>query len=141
VDGASLPIPLYSAWNTDDAEIANCVAMDLGTTAFLSWHDRTCTGELPFVCDADEPLAGCTSMRIGERNRLFCEVARSWDEAALACAAADGALARIDNDIDNQAIFEAADLLWPGESHWIGANDLLFEGAWAWQDGDLIDVF
>jgi hypothetical protein len=64
------------------------------------------------------------------------ETPETWLEARASCVAAGGDLARIDSEVENDAVFALANSpaipLKP--DWWMGGNDRLIEDTWVWLD-------
>jgi len=83
-------------------------------------------------CGSCAPAPGpdCQAFVHAGRTYHSCTDALDWDEARVACEAANLKLVRIDDDAENTAVANAI-----GEDSWIGASDVDTEDAWRWTDG------
>lgn len=80
----------------------------------------------------------CSQDTHGGHDYLLCSELRSWTDADAGCTVIGMRLVRIDDETENQWLFDQA--ITPGGSDsqvWIGATDLAAEGEWRWNDSEL----
>jgi hypothetical protein len=137
------PFEAWSADQPDAGENQNCLAtLYQETNAPRQWRDRGCSELFPFVCDlpfgADAP-DGCELVDIG-KEVAFCATLSTFDDAQATCATVDGALVRIENIAQNEALEAEAFVRFPAEPGvvFLGADDRGSEGQFTWLDGDLL---
>lgn len=110
---------------------------DAGTSGGGAGSGGTATGGAGGGAAVPDP-ARCNNGTFDGHDYLLCKEARSWPEANGGCIAAGMRLVRIDDDSENQWLYDNA-FTEVGRTSivWIGANDQAVEGEWRWTDGDL----
>ena len=93
--------------------------------------NRDSTGLLCGAAETCEAVTGCTFRALSDRAYLVCPEALQWEEAGRRCRAFGGSLATIATDQQAEALAELA-----SGGVWIGLNDLVFEGEFAWVSGE-----
>ena len=109
----------------------------LDGTSICTTSDR-CDGfdnDCDAAIDEDGCPVGCTGAARGAAGYVFCANPISSDAARASCAAAGGALARIDDAAENTWLRTTADAMGFATFLWIGGRDDLVEGEWRWPDG------
>ncbi len=92
-------------------------------------EDDNCDG------DTDESGCPCDVVTWGEHQYQLCVVDTTWDDAALACAATGYALVELEDGLENDAIWAAAEAAAPAAGFWMGLSDQGSEGSFVWQSG------
>jgi hypothetical protein len=132
----------------------DCIADDVEIDADLDGHGRCyadCNDDddaihpvAPELCDDvdndcsgnvdDNPQCPCPSLVIGGVERFFCDLAFHWAKAREWCEAQGLILARIDGPADNDAIWQATQLVRDG-NWYVGGSDIGHPGWFSWTDG------
>ena len=120
-----------------DGDGAGCMDCDDGDPAVRPGAVEICNGrddDCSGVID-DSPACPCEQVDIDGVAFELCDRPMPWDEAAAFCAARGGALARVDDRAQSEALHRAARRLDRTDRWWIGLSDRGAEGDFRWMDG------
>lgn len=94
--------------------------------------DQDCTG----VAD-DGDACPCPAMMRGPHRYLFCQYARTWDQARARCQAQGADLVLVDGPGENQWLLDAMNALGGAQDVWLGVSDRDVEGVYLAWDGTI----
>ena len=100
-----------------------------GAVEVCDGKDNDCSGWID-----DTPACPCPSAEIDGATFFFCKQEMNWWRAAKHCESMGHHLARIDNKVQSDAVYEATQKI-NDERWWIGLSDHKREGHFAWHDG------
>ena len=122
--------------DADDDGFGTCLTdCDDASAAAHPGGSEVCDG-VDNDCDGlvDELVAcACDEVELGDDRYLLCANGNTWSAARSQCNQRGGALASIPDADRNAALFAATQAVRPGRWY-IGYNDMLEEGTYAWAD-------
>jgi hypothetical protein len=147
LDGTPLFSPVYSPWSGNEPIVSDpaldCAEMRLLTGENGAWGPRDCTDTSAYLCRTDDPDArsiDCLAIDVGNFYYALCsDVPLAFDAARSACQDMAGDLARIDTELQQDTIVDAAVTAVVNARVLIGASDADTEDVWTWTDGTVFD--
>ena len=110
-----------------------------GAPEICNFADDDCDAEIDETAEDEENCPTCeTVLEDDEGSVLLCRIAKNYADAHEACLSRGADLVSIHSMEAQQAIAEAAYADYSGHL-WIGINDRIEEGTFAWTDGSPVD--
>ncbi len=96
------------------------------------------------IAGTDADCTGLGDAQFSDSTTGHCyyrvDTGASWSAAQTACESNGAYLAVITSERENDLILQDLGVQATGNAYWFGANDLLSEGEWRWQGGELSTV-
>ena len=110
-----------------------------GAVEVCNFKDDDCDSEIDETDEGQENCPTCETVLVdGAGSVLLCRVAKNYEDAYQSCLSRGADLVSIHSLEEQQAIAEAAYADYSGHL-WIGLNDRIEEGTFAWTDGSPLD--
>jgi hypothetical protein len=123
-----------------DGDGFGCLDCDDQNAAIYPGAEEVCDG-VDNSCSAlidDAAACGCPTLEAGGATFYACNLPMTWQKARAFCKTMGVELARIDNRDQSKELYEAVQKI-NDDRWWIGANDLVTEDTFVWQDGSAVD--
>ncbi|MGB0590843.1 MAG: lectin-like protein [Myxococcota bacterium] len=146
VDGLVCLDPDYG--DEDGDGISSCFGEDCqdddplvypGAPEVCNFADDDCDGEIDETAEGEESCPTCEAIHEDVNGTvLLCRIVANYADAHEACLSRGGDLLSIHSQEEQELIGQAAYASYKGHL-WIGINDRIEEGTFAWTDGSPVD--